>query len=358
MLPSVKKFKGSKNGKMKEIVLKEEFEEKPVPQSILGLKKKRGEQQKYHLKLVAEEKLTSMIWDMVFAKDDMIIITTSDGAYLCDENLENFDKLENIILGGGITLLSDGKIVVLCRFMDAINIFTSDGSFLKAFSAGFSPSCVVATAKDELLVSDIGLREIRLYTTGGKLQHTIKGGLYNFSWPLYMDIFSSQDILVCDCHNQKVIVLNSDGVFQNEFNIKTYGGNQVLRPHGLCINNDDVFIIDQAIDSLEVFLSDGTYLQTLLPSEEGFNLKPKVCRASPDGQFLLIGGMTGYVRLYKIVTGPVLKEELGLTLHVKSEPVYKMPGRPAKVKREQPTVKQETSTKRPKRETDDIIVLD
>ena len=52
---------------------------------------------------------------------------------------------------------------------------------------------------------------------------------------------------------------------------------QVLRPHGVCANQKgDLFIIDTAIDSMEVFQFDGTFSQTLLPSDDGVLIKPKV----------------------------------------------------------------------------------
>ena len=229
-LPSVKKFNKPGRKKMKDIVMMKEeldMEEKkplPTPQTLLGVKRKRGEQQKYHLKLEAEEKFSAMIWDMAFTKDGQIVITTSNGAYISDSKLEKIDKLENVILGGGITMTSDGKIIILCRFMDAVNVFTADGSFLKSFNAGFSPQCVLANEKDELLVSDTGKKEIRVYSTAGKLLRTIgtTGDDYQFKWPLYMTLAQNNDVIVSDCHSQKVLVFDKDSKYKYEFPVKKY----------------------------------------------------------------------------------------------------------------------------------------
>lgn len=52
MLPSVKKFNGKKAKMVKEFAIKEEKEERPAPQALLGIKRRRGETQNYHLKLL------------------------------------------------------------------------------------------------------------------------------------------------------------------------------------------------------------------------------------------------------------------------------------------------------------------
>ena len=80
-------------------------------------------------------------------------------------------------------------------------------------------------------------------------------------------------------------------VTPDEMNLPRFAVFQVLRPHGVCANQEgDLFIIDTAIDSMEVFQFDGTFSQTLLPSDDGVLIKPKVspqischcCFTSPD----------------------------------------------------------------------------
>lgn len=163
---------------------------------------------------------------------------------------------------------------------------------------------------------------MRVYGRDGKQSGCIPdhGKDYELKWPLYVSINSTQHILVSDSHLQQVLVFDPSLRYKGEFPLKTFGGNQVIKPHGLCTNNDDVFIIDRSIDSMEVFRPDGTYLQTLLPSEEGSILRPKVVRTSNDGSKCAIGGITGLVRIYEFVAGDSDISQV----HVKREKPDKM----------------------------------
>lgn len=83
-----------------------------------------------------------MIWDIAIMDDDRLVICTSEGAFLSDAQLESPQKLDNVILPGGVGFLRDGTIVLACRFMDTINLFNKDGKFLRAFEAGDRKSVV------------------------------------------------------------------------------------------------------------------------------------------------------------------------------------------------------------------------
>lgn len=321
VLPSVRKFhplKTANSGsKMKKenypgdaIILDDDDEDvKPdIHGAILGLRRRRGEQNKYRVKELFEKSFGSMIWDLAFIPGSSdIVVSTLDGAYLCSlEGLSEKCKLENVILGGGISFLSNGQIVVVCRNSDIVNIYQPDGTFIRAFPAGKSPMCVAVNSKDNIIVTDTSTKSIRQYTAEGRLIRAIepKGTAYQMKWPLYIDMMEKNHIVVVDCHMQSVYVFDFKGRYVRKLPLKTSGGNEVLRPHGVCSNKEkDLFIVDNAIDSVEVFHCDGSYLQTLVHSEEGAILKPKAVRTSHDGKHMIIGGLYGRVKLFKFL-GP------------------------------------------------------
>jgi hypothetical protein len=310
LLPSVKKFN---NVSMKKLKLSTGGQENmpaqstsvksEAPQLVFGAKRKRGEQQKYRIQLLHEARLKGMIWDMAFCPDGHILVALTQGIILCDGELNKIKQLETVVLPGGIGFLHDGTIVIVCRHFDTVNFFSSEGKFLRSFPAGHSPQGLAINSKEELIVSDNGEKEVRIYDKDGQVLRTIahSGSYYTMKWPLYVAVTRHDDIIISDCHAQKVFVFNVSCEFRGEFPLRTSLGNQVLRPHGLCVGaDDDVFIVDTAVDSLEVFRSDGSFMQTLLLSEEGVKLKLKL--VAVNDKYLAIGGMTGLVRVYKFMT--------------------------------------------------------
>ena len=90
----------------------------------------------------------------------------------------------------------------------------------------------------------------------GKLLATIppSGANYSIRWPLYPTFNDKQQLLISDCHNQNVLVFNNENEYVKTFPLKTFGGNFVLKPHGIACNGNDLFVIDRGIDTMEVFL--------------------------------------------------------------------------------------------------------
>lgn len=327
---------------------------------IVGASKKnRGSHNKYSMQLLAEERFCSMIWDVcVSPRTGDIFVSCCEGIFLCDTDLERKSKLDKVVLPGGIDFLQDGQIVALCRNSDTVNFFSREGVFIKAFAAGFSPMGLIVSAKDKIIISDPGEKCVHVFDTKGKELQKIptKGKSYQFQWPLYLSEVDEQSFVVSDCHAQKVHKFMNSGRFISTYKLKTFGGNEVLRPHGLCTYNEqDLFVIDTSLDSVEVFTWDDCFVQTLLPHEEGISLKPKCMRLNKEGSLLVIGGRKGVVRVYKFIQAPKEQHQqqnnqknLDTQHHnqVKPSPVNAAPV----VKRE---VKYE-----PRDDDDDVIVLE
>ena len=317
VLPSVRKFhpKGSSpKYKVEEyenaITIDDDDDDdiKPVcGDLILGLRRRRGEQNKYRIKQLSNKSFGTMIWDLAFIPNSQnLVVSTASGAFICDiEHLDEKCRLEHIVFGGGISFLSNGNIVIVCRNSDTVHIFSPAGEHIRSFPAGVCPMCVAVNSKDEIITTDTSEKNICIFSAHGTLIHKIKttGPRYELKWPLYIDVTTDQNsIVVSDLIKQEIMVFDTRGCYTGSLPLKTFGGNEVLRPHGLCVNSEhDLFIVDSAIDTVEVFHEDGTYLQTLVHSSEGTNVKPKVVRTSGDGCYMMIGGLTGHVTLFKFL---------------------------------------------------------
>ena len=340
ILPSVKRFKGGKscqhasedsNSTISEDASEPGWDER-TSSVILGTKRPfRGSgKPKYFLRAVHEEKFKGMIWDLAISPSGDIVVSCADGMFICGENLRIKQKLDTIVLAGGVSFLSDGRIIAICRNKDTVNIFSGKGEFLSSFSAGFSPMSVKVDAQDRLLVCDPGAKCVYVYSVDGNLETTIGPAGHGFSlrWPLYAACHSDSSILISDCHSQSVLMFDAQSEFVRDMKLATCGGNQVLRPHGICVHNNDIFLIDNATDSVEVFDKYDSFIQTLVPQEEGHPFRPKVLCVSD--KFLVIGGLTGIVKLYKFIT----EEELDIKPHhkaLKTPMKKKTAGRPRTV---------------------------
>ena len=130
---------------------------------------------------------------------------------------------------GGAAFLRTGEILVVCRCSDNVNVFTANGTFKRSFNCGPSPCGVTVNSSDEIIVTDTGAKLVRFYSPEGKLLRTIEssGTDYGLKWPIYVTTNAMDDVIVSDCHLQKVLVFDENGLFKTYFQLRTQGGNQV-----------------------------------------------------------------------------------------------------------------------------------
>ena len=313
-LPSIKKFtkkaKGTKGQKKVknmtfETVEDQSSQEQAQPTPRFGCtKKKKSDFTKYTLSLVKEHRFQGMIWDVAFTEDGHIVVTCSEGAMLCDKDLKVKKRFENMFLPGAIDFFSDGRILIVDRSSDTVNVYRKNATFIRSFLAGKCPMGMVVTENDEVLVSDTGDKCVRKFDMLGRHLMTIpsKGENYAIQWPLYLSRTCDNDIVVSDVHQQKVLTFSKDGTFQKLLSLKTQPGSSVLRPHGVCTTKDnELFVIDTSIASMESFHPNGSYMQTVLLPDDGLVLEPKLCKLSPSQDLVVIGGMKGLIRIYQLV---------------------------------------------------------
>lgn len=324
-LPSVKNFCEPETDVLS--VVKDEIDEdtNKVPLSLKRSKSFQAKSLRCQLIAECEQKFPGIIWDVGFLSSGDVFVCYGDGIVICNQNLEVQMTLDRIKLAGGAAVMASGNIVAVDRFNDTINIYSPDGKYISSFSAGSSPMNVAITVDNFIAVTDVGDKCVRVYSVEGTLVNTIaqKGRGYELQWPLYVQVTANNSFIVSDVLQRKIFVFDEHGSFVKTLQLKTYGANCVLRPHGICLNqNENFFVVDNALDTVELFRPDDTYVQTILPSEDGSSIKPKVLRTNVDGQ-LVIGGMTGIVKLFKFIesSSKAEKVEQPCIRDVKHDPI-------------------------------------
>jgi hypothetical protein len=277
---------------------------------IPGVKKNAtNNRSQYRVKQVLEAKFGAMVWDVAFLPVGGIVISHANGALLCDDELGIKKTLENVRSGGGIATFSDGRIAIVCCFNDTVNIFAPLGAFQKSFSCRGNPASVAINNQGELLVCDIGEKCVHVMDENGLLLRTIASsvsGSYTLQWPEYILTLPDDSMLVCDVHQQRVLKFGSDGLFAETLPLRTVGNLEVLRPQGLCQGpGDSFFVVDGATDCVEGFTRKGRYIQTIFNGSDADSrqLKAKVVRMDNTHQRMLVGGLTGTVKLLHLTEG-------------------------------------------------------
>lgn len=328
ILPSVKKYSGGKGfvdiTDDTDSVVSDDVKSEASTNSVLGVRKGRGQHHKYQLKLQVEHRFAGMIWDLAFLGNGDIVVACGEGLLLCDKDLEKYSTLTEVRLAGGVDCLSNGTIVAVCRFADEVYLFSPQGNMIRSFPAGDCPMTVAVNSKDEIFVADPGSKEIHVFRENGTKIRSIGPQLSSckLSWPLYLTTLKDKNTLVvCDCHQQMVLLVDSKGRYLRTLQLTTSGGNEVLRPHGICSTPaGDLLVVDNSIDSVEAFTAGSVYVQNLLPPTDGATLRPKVLTYSQDGRFLAIGGMKGHVKVYEMEDPSETKPEIKPLKSVKKEP--------------------------------------
>lgn len=266
----------------------------------------------------------SIIFDVTVSPCGDIYISCCEGMFMCDETLDKKTKFSQIILAGSVAFLSDQRIVAICRNQDTVNFFSKDAIFIKAFKAGFSPMCLVVNSRNELLVSDPGSKCVHVFNTSGELLSTFASSsdAYTLRWPMYLGLFSNDDVVVGDCHAQTVMRFSAKHKHEYTYKMRTHGGNTLLRPHGLTCSQSDLFIVDTTMDTVEVFSRNDSFIQTIIPAEEGTQIKPKCLAMSKQHNLFVVGGRLGVVRVYRVTES--IKTESGCEngTPLKDEPFF------------------------------------
>lgn len=117
----------------------------------------------------------------------------------------------------GVSVDSDGHIIVADSYNKVIKIFTACGQFLRKFGKDFLIDPCHCIQKDQhLIVSDQGDHSIKVFNTDGTFLYKFgrKGEQDGeFPKPRCLAIDKAEHLMVCDYANDRIQVLGLNGRF-------------------------------------------------------------------------------------------------------------------------------------------------
>ena len=174
----------------------------------------------------------------------------------------------------GVTVNERNKIAVTDRHNNRVQIFSSDGTYLKSFGRNgdqegeFVQPCGIAYLNNgNIVVADSGNDRLQIFTEQGEYLTQIgsEGNLdHQFNYPCGLSVDSDGNIIVADADNKLVKIFTPSGQF-----LRNFGEDLLVNPSH-CIQKDQYFIVsDWGDDNIKVFNTDGNFLNKFGNKGEG-----------------------------------------------------------------------------------------
>ena len=171
----------------------------------------------------------------------------------------------------GVVVDSLSRIIVADKDNHRIQIFKYDGAFVLKFGERGSkngqftyPWDVATNSEGQVLVSDTRNHRVQLFTPSGEFINK-----YGFEGPLWKHFDSPRGVafnheghmVVTDFNNHRLLVIHQD--FQTARFLGTEGGNdgQFLRPQGVAIDHEgNIVVADSRNHRVQIFQPNGNFL--------------------------------------------------------------------------------------------------
>jgi len=196
-------------------------------------------------------------------------------------------------VANGIATNSQGDIYVVDQVNNRINIFDSDGDFLDRIGDQNdseqikfnSPHGITIDGHDNIYIADLGNNRIVVLDSDGKLKFEfgsfcsaisgeycydpdeegpLKIGDGQFHAPYGITLDSQNNIYVTDVTSSFVQKFDANGKFLKKWGGLGSSNNQLISPHGIGIDDDDVYVVDQINNRVQVFDSDGNWIYSFV----------------------------------------------------------------------------------------------
>ncbi len=120
------------------------------------------------------------------------------------------------------------------------------------------PQSIAVNSKGELFITDIGLKGIHFFNIEEKEYKFIRSwGENSFVSPVGIAVNNDDDIFICDSGIRKIIVLDRDLDFKYVFK------EGLIRPTGIKIRNDSVYVTDTGANQIIIFNLEGKELRRI-----------------------------------------------------------------------------------------------
>ena len=207
----------------------------------------------------------------------------------------------------GVAVNERNEIAVTDRDNNRVQIFSSDGTYLRSFSSAGDqegefnePTGIAYLNNGNIVVADSINDRLQIFTEQGKYLTQIgsEGNLdHQFDYPRGLSVDSDGNIIVADADNKLIKIFTPSGQF-----LRKFGEDSLVDPCH-CIQQDQYFIVsDEGDHSIKVFNTDGDFRYKFGNNGEGdgeFN-KPKCLSVDKAGHLMVCDSANDRVQILEL----------------------------------------------------------
>ena len=176
----------------------------------------------------------------------------------------------------GVAVDEKSKLIYVANIGN-ISVFSMTGEYIDRFCKVNRPYGIAISEDNNVFVSDFGSDCVYKFKLP-KFQLVVKVGKYGtgvneFSYPRYLTVTTDRSVLVADCDNDRIVVMNTD------LKHKRYIKHQTMtRPTDVKVNNNKVYILsEQGSPCLHVFSLTGGKIRSLITRDYEGNAQVMQC---------------------------------------------------------------------------------
>ncbi|BES91240.1 NHL repeat [Nesidiocoris tenuis] len=214
----------------------------------------------------------------------------------------------------GVCCDQEGNIIVADRSNNRIQMFKSDGTFLRKFgSHGSEPGCfdrpagVAVDPMGRIVVTDKDNHRVQIFTNDGQFLFTFgekgsKVGQFNYPWDVAVD--SKGKIVVSDTRNHRIQMFTIDGTFLCKYGFENTA-NMVKHfdsPRGVCFgskgcvivtdfNNHRLVVIDPNFRNARFLGSEGSAIKQFL--------RPQGVAVDAEGNIIVADSRNNRIQVFE-----------------------------------------------------------
>ena len=223
------------------------------------------------------------------------------------DNLKIFGldgKLENVIPGSegspwGLATSSRGLIGVTAG--DRVKILERNGALMSEWGHDvFQWPSGIAVSHDGLVaVSDIhnAVNSVSLDSLyGHRLMTAPPSGQTNFFWnPRFIAMDQNLSIIVSDCYNHRIMVLDKHGELMFQFGYRGSEDGQLQYPKGVCLDlHGNIIVADSNNHRISLFSPQGHFVKQLVNAKNAKIVNPTSVAVGNQGQLTVTEFSLGY----------------------------------------------------------------
>lgn len=200
-----------------------------------------------------------------------------------------------------VAVLINDNIVVTDRGSHNIKLFNHKGKFLYSFQGGLAdPHGVAVNSKDEIIVADWEKRLVYVFDPQGNLLNSISGvdGSPLFHSPYYVSVTPRDDIVVSDYMGHCIKIFDPQGRALYQYGTRGAAEEQLKYPNGVCADTyGNLIIVDRGNNRIHMISMEGQFRCFLATVQDGVRDPTAVC-VDRDGHLAVTDG-TGMIKMYR-----------------------------------------------------------